>query len=462
MSSSKYEKTLNILNELEAGDQRDGLFSCFGLTPHGEVIYFDEVGSPRRVSVKGAALLRGPLINLDKMPVETISQQEAFYHLAERARQGYMQNWQAKQMAKLQPKQGQKRKAMAGAGLIVLLAFGWLLFLNHGDFGRTLSQTESNLKQVYADYGVNIDGYQDVPMVVVTGSYNPLGPVSISKEVFKGFLTEMNSPAAGEADSMYAACVQAGCDPAVAVAFFEHESSGGKAGVASYTHSIGNIRCTGDTDCFQTEDNGSFKRYASWTAGLQDWVKLLQFYKDSWHLVTLEEIIPRYAPQADHNDEATYIASVKARVDNLRQREKNQTALASSGEQPIGSPIYEKDWVITQQYSAQHPEIDISRPIAVAEGTSIHTTISGVVTVVRNDPVFGNRVFVSNDQYSAHYNHLLPNIPVQSGQNVSRGDVVGLMGSTGKSTGPHLDYELFQGTQRLDPDVWVYKNLTGN
>ena len=456
MARSDYDKSLDILNQLEEGDRRDGLFNCFGLTPHGQVIFFDEVGSPHRVSVKGAALIRGALINLERMPVEAISQQEAFYHLAERARQGYRQEWQAQQLRKLQPRTGQKRRTIAAAGLLVLTAFGLLLWLNGGNFFQSLSQAESQLKQFYADRGVDIGGYKDVPMIATPGTYNPLGPVSISKEVFRGFLNEMNSPALAEADTMYAACVEEGCDPALALAFFEHESSGGKQGVASYTKSIGNIRCTDAQGCFQTEGNGSFRRYATWTDGLRDWAKLLQFYKNSWKLVTLEEIVPRYAPQADHNDETTYIASVKSRVDNLRQRERNISAV-KAGELPVGSPVYEADWVITQGFGPKHPEIDIARPAEVALGTNIHSTIGGVVTVVRDDPLFGNRVFVSNGQFTAHYNHLLENIPVVSGQVVKRGDVIGLMGSTGKSTGPHLDYELFQGQQRLNPQDWVYR-----
>jgi hypothetical protein len=46
---------------------------------------------------------------------------------------------------------------------------------------------------------------------------------------------------------------------------------------------------------------------------------------------------------------------------------------AGSGELPFGSPIYESDWVINQGYTAKHPEIDITRPLDVAQGTQVHT-----------------------------------------------------------------------------------------
>lgn len=173
----------------------------------------------------------------------------------------------------------------------------------------------------------NNGGGASAPVVVPpTGYYNPLGPATISKEVFREFIAQMGSPALPEADTMYAACIEEGCDPALALAFFEHESSGGKAGVAVYTRSIGNIRCSAGYECYQTGGNGSFRRYPSWTVGVRDWAKLLRFYRDSWKLSTLEQIIPRYAPNADNNNEAAYIAAVKSRVDKLRLRQKQTSS----------------------------------------------------------------------------------------------------------------------------------------
>lgn len=466
MHRNSYEKNLQLLQELEAGDEKDGLFSCFGVTPGGQVIYFDEVGTPWGVRVAGTALLRTNPLNLKKMPIQTVSIREAFKFAAD-AKQSAFMKAEALEVARTQRwlKSGSRRKMLwlGAAFILIAITLSVALLLDPNGTSHNLSQAEQSFVDFYDNQGVHINGYADVPIVSNPGSYSPIGPVSISRPVFKQFLQDMNSPALPEADSMYAACVQNHCDPAVLASFFEHESSGGTQGVAAITKSVGNIRCSPGYDCYTTDGNGSFRKYATWTDGVKDWVQLLTSYKNNWGLVTLDEIIPRYAPQSDNNDEAAYIASVKARVDDLRAREAKLLATQSSAnnsnsfanDQPTGSPIYETDWVIAQDYTIKHPEVDMSRPTGTGDNTQIHTTIGGVVTVVHNDPLFGERVFVSNGQYTVYFNHLQTNIPVTSGQVVKRGDVIGFMGSTGKTTGPYLGYEIFQGTTQLSPMDWV-------
>jgi hypothetical protein len=160
------------------------------------------------------------------------------------------------------------------------------------------------------------------------GYYNPIGNPTISVAVFKQFLKECNSPAYGEAETVYKFIVEQGGDPAVSVAFFELESTCGQFGVANTSKGWGNIRyTTGKTVlgnnylCIPAGNNGFFRGYNTWAEGAADWAVLLQFYKNSWGLSTLEQIIPRYAPAADHNNEAAYINGVKKRIDNLRGRQ---------------------------------------------------------------------------------------------------------------------------------------------
>ena len=515
-------------------EREAGLYDCFGLLlPSGQVAYFDGSGSPFGVEVVGNALLRTGLLQVPiATPIELLTSQAAYqlvvgqagavattatsYHpVGSRSRRAAVSSptgmsaraWPDSSVGKGRSgklEKPTKRSRVSSSQIIAVLALMICLLVvisfcvSPYDAASRVASAEQNLFHSQSQYasgsskqpssGLTSNGAVRVGGVVAvvttnSSSYNPIGPVTISLSVFKEFLAEMHSPALPEADTMYAACAGLSCDPAVMAAFFEHESSGGRYGAASVTRSVGNIRCSAGYACYNTGSNGSFRQYASWTAGAADWARLLQMYKNDWKLSTLEEIIPHYAPQADHNDEAAYRSSVIRRVDDLRRREallrksvgtstpavsstsdsgqSSDTAAtnnnSNSVDMPLGCPVWESDWTITQGYNAKHPEIDIARPLTVAFGTNIHTTIGGVVTVVRDDPLFGNRVFVSNGTFTLHFNHLLPDLLLLNGQVVRRGDIVGLMGSTGNSTGPHLDYEIFQGDRRLNPMEWVVR-----
>ena len=151
-----------------------------------------------------------------------------------------------------------------------------------------------------------------------TGQYNPIGPPTISLETFAHFLKEKNSPAYPEAASMYQNCIKLSCDPAVALAFFNHESSMGTMGAAVANKSFGNIRCTAGWPC-DNSGGGGFKIYNTWTEGLIDWAILLKdVYAAKFQLYTLEQIIPVYAPAEDHNQPVVYINTVKSLVDQYR------------------------------------------------------------------------------------------------------------------------------------------------
>ena len=96
----------------------------------------------------------------------------------------------------------------------------------------------------------------------------------------------------------------------VPLGFFHHESGFGTSGIATQTLSIGNIVCTPRYSCI-----GRFRAYPSWSAGIDDWYKLVSGpdYAGGG-LRTLDQIIPKYAPAADNNNEAGYISAVESDV----------------------------------------------------------------------------------------------------------------------------------------------------
>ncbi|MEZ5101365.1 MAG: M23 family metallopeptidase [Thermoleophilia bacterium] len=86
------------------------------------------------------------------------------------------------------------------------------------------------------------------------------------------------------------------------------------------------------------------------------------------------------------------------------------------------------------------------------KGTRVRAAAAGVVEWAGwTDGGYGNLVVVSHgDGYRTYYAHLA-SVSVEAGQRVRAGSVVGRVGSTGHSSGPHLHFELRLGEAALDP-----------
>jgi murein DD-endopeptidase MepM/ murein hydrolase activator NlpD len=89
---------------------------------------------------------------------------------------------------------------------------------------------------------------------------------------------------------------------------------------------------------------------------------------------------------------------------------------------------------------------------AADEGTKIKAMLDGVVTLVEPDLFYtgGTLIFDHGHGVSTLYMHM-EKILVKKGQKVKQGDIIGTVGSTGRSTGPHLDVRLNWFNVRLDP-----------
>lgn len=104
---------------------------------------------------------------------------------------------------------------------------------------------------------------------------------------------------------------------------------------------------------------------------------------------------------------------------------------------------------IAQYFSWYHPGLDISN----LAGGSIHVSDSGTVTVAGwpDNYGYGNRVVVDHGNgFTTLYAHMSA-IYVSVGQKVAKGDVLGMMGSTGRSTGTHLHIEIRKNGSNLNP-----------
>lgn len=101
---------------------------------------------------------------------------------------------------------------------------------------------------------------------------------------------------------------------------------------------------------------------------------------------------------------------------------------------------------------AFHSGVDIDAPW----GEEVTTPADGVVVHAGWYYALGRAVIVEHEKgYRTTYGHL-SRISVKEGQEVKAGDVVGLTGSTGRSTGAHLHYEIEKGGEKLDPKKYMY------
>jgi len=104
-----------------------------------------------------------------------------------------------------------------------------------------------------------------------------------------------------------------------------------------------------------------------------------------------------------------------------------------------------------------HAGLDFTAP----QGTPIYATADGVVKESDyNAGGYGNHVVINHGfGYETLYGHMV-RIKARNGQKVKRGEVIGYVGSTGKSTGPHCHYEVHRNGQPVDPVYYFYNDLT--
>lgn len=120
--------------------------------------------------------------------------------------------------------------------------------------------------------------------------------------------------------------------------------------------------------------------------------------------------------------------------------------------------------VITQQYgnkssryvSGAHTGLDIG----CTQGSPIYAATDGMITFAGWNGVYGNEVRVKyNDALETSYHHM-SRIAAVKGKTVSAGTVIGYIGSTGQSTGPHLHFEVRVNGKHTDPIPYLSGGAT--
>ena len=104
-----------------------------------------------------------------------------------------------------------------------------------------------------------------------------------------------------------------------------------------------------------------------------------------------------------------------------------------------------------------HHGVDFTAPT----GTDIYATGDGVVMEAsRSFGGYGNLIVINHGfSYKTYYGHL-SRILVTPGERVKRGQLIGYVGNTGKSTAPHLHYEVWKNNQTVNPIYFFFNDIT--
>ena len=101
----------------------------------------------------------------------------------------------------------------------------------------------------------------------------------------------------------------------------------------------------------------------------------------------------------------------------------------------------------TEIVSANHAGIDIG----AEEGTEIKSAMDGIADKVSEDGGYGKYIIIKNNEISTLYAHC-SEILISEGEEIKQGRIIAKVGSTGKSTGPHLHFEIRRKDNSINPE----------
>lgn len=153
--------------------------------------------------------------------------------------------------------------------------------------------------------------------------------------------------------------------------------------------------------------------------------------------------------RADQNFRSLFSAWKK--MDGEGASAIGQGAIAIPSVQPVAQMDYSSNFGVRSDpfrgTAAMHSGVDIRGPI----GTPIYATADGIVAESGRRGGYGNLVEIDHGKgIATRYGHL-SKLLVPTGARVTRGQVIGLMGSTGRSTGSHLHYEVRMDGRAVNP-----------
>jgi len=186
-------------------------------------------------------------------------------------------------------------------------------------------------------------------------------------------------------------------------------------------------------------------------------------YYDSLARMTNIQLAADIQRKVDILEKELYVQACS--YDEILELAKNQEARMENI--PAIQPVLNKDlkrmasgygWRVDPVYHIRrfHEGMDFSAPI----GTDIYATGNGVVTFSGWRQGYGETIEIDHGfGYSTRYAHC-HKLFARVGKKVKRGDVIALVGNTGKSTGPHVHYEVHYNGRPIDPRNYYFYDLS--
>ncbi|MEO0082390.1 MAG: M23 family metallopeptidase [candidate division WOR-3 bacterium] len=170
-------------------------------------------------------------------------------------------------------------------------------------------------------------------------------------------------------------------------------------------------------------------------------------------LITLKERLVDLEEQRKRMAEMLGVELTPAPVDwGAPPPDSGVMAGMTLGSRPVPSVAPLDDYVVSRGFSPAHPAMDL----AAQSGTSVRAAADGIVAELGTDSVFGLFLLLRHTQgYETYYAHLT-DWKVRVADTVQAGQVIGTVGSTGRSSAPHLHFEVRRDGECMNP-TWIVK-----
>lgn len=168
------------------------------------------------------------------------------------------------------------------------------------------------------------------------------------------------------------------------------------------------------------------------------------------------------------------VKSTKAEKEFISEETLNSTSsvndsilqLEIAANRPIFIPLKEGDYRISSHYNKNrlHPTLKTVRPhngidLAAPTGTPIYASADGLIEISQYSKSAGNWILLNHQNgYKTKYFHM-NKLVAKPGMKVKRGELIGYVGSTGYSSGPHLHYEIRKNNIPTDPINYLITHL---